>query len=99
MFPRGEDIEKYRYYERYDIERNIYVQYWPLGENGLSMQNPYWVTDRNMYINKKDRFLTSASLKYEITNWLNVSARAKMDRDIVHNAVSYTHLDVYKRQD
>ena len=85
LFPRGEDIEKYRYYERYDIERNIDVQYWPLGENGLSMQNPYWVTDRNMYINKKDRFLTSASLKYEITNWLNVSARAKMDRDIVHN--------------
>ena len=53
LFPRGEDIEKYRYYERYDIERNIDVQYWPLGENGLSMQNPYWVTDRNMYINKK----------------------------------------------
>ena len=85
LFPRGEDIEKYRYYERYDIERNIDVQYWPLGENGLSMQNPYWVTDRNMYINKKDRFLTSASLKYEITNWLNVSARATVDRDIVHN--------------
>lgn len=85
LFPRGEDFDKYRYYERYDVERNIDVQYWPLGENGLSMQNPYWVINRNMYINKKDRFLVSASLKYDISKWFNVSARAKMDRGITYN--------------
>ena len=85
LFPRGEDFDKYRYYERYDVERNIDVQYWPLGENGLSMQNPYWIINRNMYINKKDRFLVSASLKYDVTSWFNISARAKMDRDVTHN--------------
>lgn len=85
LFPRSENFEKMAYYEQYSTERNIDIQYWPLGENGLSMQNPYWIVNRNMYINKKDRFLVSASLKYDITKWLNVSARAKMDRDYVHN--------------
>lgn len=85
LFPRSEDFDKVRYYERYDVERNIDTQYWPLGDNGLSMQNPYWIVNRNMYINKKDRFLVNASLKYDITNWLNVSARVKLDRDNTHN--------------
>ena len=85
LFPRSEDFEKMSYYEQYSIERNIDVQYWPLKDNGLSMQNPYWIVNRNMYINKKDRFLVSASLKYEIADWINVSARAKLDRDNTHN--------------
>ena len=85
LFPRSEDFEKISYYEQYSIERNIDVQYWPLKDNGLSMQNPYWIVNRNMYINKKDRFLVSASLKYEIADWINVSARAKLDRDNTHN--------------
>ena len=49
LFPRSEDFDKVRYYERYDVERNIDTQYWPLGDNGLSMQNPYWIVNRNMY--------------------------------------------------
>lgn len=56
LFPRGDDFSKYQYYERYDVDRNIKTQFWPLKENGLSMQNPYWITNRNMYTNKKDRF-------------------------------------------
>ena len=65
LFPRGDDFSKYQYYERYDVDRNIKTQFWPLKENGLSMQNPYWITNRNMYTNKKDRFLASGSLKYD----------------------------------
>ena len=63
LFPRGDDFSKYQYYERYDVDRNIKTQFWPLKENGLSMQNPYWITNRNMYTNKKDRFLASGLLK------------------------------------
>ena len=48
LFPRGDDFSKYQYYERYDVDRNIKTQFWPLKENGLSMQNPYWITNRNM---------------------------------------------------
>lgn len=82
LFPRGDDAVKYQYYERYNVDRNIKTQFWPLGDNGLSMQNPYWITNRNMYNNKKDRFLTNASLNYKLTNWANVSGRVKLDKEI-----------------
>lgn len=82
LFPRGEDITKYQYYERYDLDRNIPVQYWPLSDNGLSMQNPYWIMNRNLYENKKDRYIIGTSLKYDIADWINISARARMDKDI-----------------
>ncbi len=81
LFPRGDDIEKYKYYERYDIGRNIMTQFWPLGDNGLSMQNPWWITNRNMYNTSKDRFLLGASIKYKATGWLELSARTKYDRE------------------
>ena len=84
LFPRGDDFSKYKYYERYDVDRNIKTQFWPLKENGLSMQNPYWITNRNMYINKKDRFLASASLKYILTDWINVTGRVKLDREMMN---------------
>lgn len=83
LFPRGDDFNKYKHYERYDIDRNINVQYWPLRDNGLSMQNPYWVTNRNMYNNDKNRYIINGSLKYNITDWLDVSGRVRLDRESV----------------
>ena len=68
LFPRGDDIDKYKYYERYDVNRNIDTQFWPLGDGGLSMQNPWWITNRNMYTTSKDRFLLGGSLKFKITD-------------------------------
>lgn len=85
LFPRGDDFSKYQYYERYDVDRNINTQFWPLGDNGLSMQNPYWITNRNMYNNKKDRFLLSGSAKYKIADWVNISGRVKLDREMSTN--------------
>ena len=82
LFPRGDDIAKYRYYERYDVDRNIKVQYWPISDNGLSMQNPYWITNRNMYNNGKDRFLASGSVKYKVADWINISGRVKLDKNL-----------------
>lgn len=85
LFPRGENFEKYKHYERFDVDRNIMVQYWPLADNGLSMQNPYWVTNRNMYNNDKNRFIVSGSVKYDFTDWLNISARMRLDRENVES--------------
>ena len=82
LFPRGDDIDKYKYYERYEVSRNIKTMYWPLGDNGLSMQNPWWITHRNMYTTAKDRFLLGASLKFKITDWLDISGRVKYDKDV-----------------
>ncbi len=82
LFPRGDDINKYMYYERYNTGRNIKTQFWPLSDNGLSMQNPWWITNRNMYLNDKDRFLASVAAKYKINDWLSISGRVKLDQNI-----------------
>lgn len=79
LFPRGDDITKYQTYERYNVERNFKTQYWPYGNMGLAMQNPYWIINRDMFENKKDRFLLGGGFKYNIIDGLNLSGRIKMD--------------------
>ena len=44
------------------------------------MQNPYWVAKRMNRINHKHRYMTNASLKYQITPWLDVTGRLRFDR-------------------
>lgn len=60
IFPRGNDWEDIRMYERYDPARKIYTQYWPVGDAGMTMQNPYWINYRNLRENKKDRYMLNA---------------------------------------
>lgn len=81
LFPAADDFERIKIYERYNAERGFKTQYWPY-ENELTMQNPYWVTDRQKFVNNKTRVMGSAQLKYEITDWLNISGRAKIDKNI-----------------
>ena len=71
LFPRGNDWEDIKMYERYDVARKIYTQYWPTGDGNMTMQNPYWVNYRNLRENKKDRYMLGASLNYQILDWLN----------------------------
>jgi TonB-linked SusC/RagA family outer membrane protein len=80
LFPRGEDPERYKLYERYNVTRNFATQFWPYGDLGFQMQNPYWIVNRDFFINSKDRYILSAGVKYKITDWLNISARAKQDK-------------------
>lgn len=89
LFPRGDDIRKYQAYERYNVERNFKTQYWPYGNMGLGMQNPYWTTERGKFINRKHRFLISGGLKYDIAPWINIAARAKMDFSTMINETKY----------
>lgn len=79
LFPRGEDINKYKAFEHYNPERNFKTQYWPFGNQGIGMQNPWWITERDKFLNRKNRFILSGGLKYDIAKWINVSGRAKMD--------------------
>ncbi len=79
LFPRGDDFTKYQTYERYNASRNFKTQYWPYGDQGMMMQNPYWITERNRFNNNKDRFLTGIGLKFDINDWMNISARLKYD--------------------
>lgn len=81
LFPAADDFERIKIYERYNAERGFKTQYWPY-ENELTMQNPYWVTDRQKFVNNKTRVMGSAQLKYEIAPWINISGRAKIDKNI-----------------
>ncbi|MCD8073405.1 MAG: SusC/RagA family TonB-linked outer membrane protein, partial [Alistipes sp.] len=82
LFPRGNDWSDIKMYERYDVARKIYTQYWPVGDAGMTMQNPYWINYRNLRENSKDRYMLNASLKYDILDWLNVSGRVRMDNSV-----------------
>lgn len=79
LFPRGNDWEDIRMYERYDVARKINTQYWPLGDQSMTMQNPYWVNYRNLRENKKGRYMLNAGLSYQILDWLNISGRVRLD--------------------
>ena len=79
IFPRGDDWSDIQMYERYNPSRQLYTQYWPVGDAGLTMQNPYWINYRNLRENSKDRYMLNASLSYDILDWLNVSGRVSID--------------------
>ncbi len=80
LFPRGNDWNDIKMFERWDPSRNINTQYWPtLGGDSFQMQNPYWVNYRNLRENNKSRYMFNASLSYEILDWLSVSGRIKVD--------------------
>ena len=82
LFPRGNDWEDIRMYERWDPSRNLYTQYWPVGDAGLTMQNPYWINYRNLRENKKDRYMLNAGLSYQILDWLSISGRIRIDNSV-----------------
>ncbi|QZE14613.1 SusC/RagA family TonB-linked outer membrane protein [Halosquirtibacter laminarini] len=80
LFPVGEDFDNVRMYERYNPSRGIKTQFWPYGTQGsLSMQNPYWIVNKNINTQEKYRYMLSAGLKYDITPWMNINARTRMD--------------------
>ena len=79
IFPRGGDWDAVRMYERYDVTRRLSTQYWPIGDAGMTMQNPYWINYRNLRENRKDRYMLNASLSYDILDWLNVVGRVRVD--------------------
>ena len=78
LFPRGESFDAVRTFELYDATRGIYVQNWNFGD-ALKMQNPYWLTNRMVRENKKSRYMLSGSLKYKVTDWLDITGRLRYD--------------------
>ncbi|MBB4036502.1 TonB-linked SusC/RagA family outer membrane protein [Dysgonomonas hofstadii] len=83
-------LETYKLFEMYDESRGFKTQYWPWGNMGLGMQNPYWITNRDNFINRKNRFLMSAGLNYEIAKGVTLGGRAKIDYTSAINEKKYS---------
>ena len=79
LFPRGESFDEVRMFERWNEARGIYEQYWPYGNMSLSLQNPFWIAQRMNRENNKKRYMFNTSLKYKITDWMDLTARARVD--------------------
>ena len=72
-------LETYQQYEMYSQARGFKVQYWPWGNMGIGMQNPYWIINRDKFVNHKDRFIFSGGLSYDIAKGIKLAGRAKLD--------------------
>lgn len=79
LFPPGDDFDKVKAFERYNASRNFPTQYWPY-DDGLGLQNPYWVTDRETFKNQKNRHMTTGSLSYEFEKGINLLGRLRVDQ-------------------
>ena len=88
-FPRGEDFSTVQAYERFDAGRNMFLQYWPWGDQAMNMQNPYWVQYRNMRINKRNRYMLNLNAKYQVNDWLNIAGRVRIDNTVGENEKKY----------
>lgn len=86
LFPRGEDYTQMSNFERYDPNLGYMVQYWPYGPGDHDMQNPYWIMNRMVRDNNRQRYMLSASLKWNITDWMNITARGRVDNSDWHNS-------------
>ena len=79
LFPRGEDWSAVELYKRYDASRKLATQYWPYGDQGMQLQNPYFIVNDMMTPTNRKRYMFMSSLKYDILSWLNVMGRVRVD--------------------
>ena len=78
--------------KQYDYLNNIGITTptaWPSTLSSI-YQNPYWETYRTSINETRDRVVGFLTAKFKVTNWLNLSGRANLDRtfDAGDNAVS-----------
>ena len=75
----SDNLFAYTVFERYNATRNFPTQYWSAYE--MSMQNPYWTVNRNMFQTQKNRYILGGSVSYDITDWLDIQTRVRMDNN------------------
>lgn len=83
LFPRGDDIRKYQLYERYNAGLGYSEQFWGL-EFINGVENPYWITNREIFENNSQRYTFNVTLKYDILDWLSLSGRVRTDNTVMN---------------
>ncbi|QQT27148.1 SusC/RagA family TonB-linked outer membrane protein [Sphingobacterium spiritivorum] len=79
LFPRNEDFSNVQLFERFDPVTEVNKQYWIYGDQGLSIQNPYWTMYRMNRNADRKRYMLTSSLKYNFSNDLNITGRVNVD--------------------
>ncbi len=80
-FPANGDFKYYKdNYEAYDDVKGYAVQQWYREVNQDFSANPYWVIYRNPHTEKRDRMIASASVRYDLTSFLNLQGRLNYDK-------------------
>lgn len=80
LFPRGENFDIYRSFERYNEGTKLMEQFWSDDLAGdLRMQNPFWIVNRNLRNNDKKRYMLTFNARYDILEWLNITGRVRID--------------------
>ena len=78
LFPVSDNMAKYSANKGtvYNTTRGLWDQNWPYIKNEHSSnQNPYWLTNWRQNDNLNNRSVMNVGAKWNITNWLNLSAR------------------------
>jgi len=80
LFPRGKDFNSYRdNFEVWDPTRFLNVQNWFADSD--KQQNPFWILNRDVMTNKRDRAYAMVSVSYSLTNNLKIIARGNLDKN------------------
>ena len=80
-FPANGNFSQYKdTYEIYDDVKGYPVQQWYREVNQDFSANPYWVLYRNPHNERRNRVMASGSIRYDITDYLNIQGRFKYDR-------------------
>ncbi|PWS32866.1 SusC/RagA family TonB-linked outer membrane protein [Pedobacter paludis] len=96
-FPRTGDFAALENYQYYNPTRNLFQEYFPYGLGNERQRNPYYVANKDLSTENRNRFMASATLKYNFTDWLNLQGRVKIDRtnDINDQKYDAGGIDVY----
>lgn len=73
---RLSDVKDYQVMDENGVPASAF---WPSTDN-LSYQNPYWTLNGNQIEENTDRATGYLKAKYQITDWLNVTGNATLDR-------------------
>jgi TonB-linked SusC/RagA family outer membrane protein len=90
LFPVGVDITPYKddYAVPQPTRNGLPTQNWIANED--VQQNPWWILYKNPNYSTRNRMLINASAKYDVADWLSITARGNVDR-----VADYFEQDLY----
>ena len=58
-------------------------QFWPL-EFITGVENPWWITNRELFENTAHRYTFNSTLKWDIADWITLTGRVRTDNMVMN---------------